>query len=201
MNNPECQDMDADIQDNYQEDLENIEPNHPAGLRHLTHEIEQLRQTIEANNNDPMDATNHLEQRLNQLAITLCPPTECIGEVLNKYTNTLCNAQKNTSLETSLLQDIPILNGNDSSQLENWLTDIETSSELMGKSRTELAQAKLKGLIRMLIPEALTLNKTWEDIKDSLSKNLQLRHSHIHQSFHGNPTKRKRIPGSIYTSL
>ena len=38
-----------------------------------------------------MDAIKHLEQRLNQLAITLCPPTE--GEVLNKYTNTLCNAQ------------------------------------------------------------------------------------------------------------
>ena len=95
MNNPESQDKDADSQDNYQEDindLENIEHNHPAGLRHLTHEIEQLRQTIEANNNDPMDAINHLEQKLNQLAITLCPPTEPIREVLNKYTNTLCNA-------------------------------------------------------------------------------------------------------------
>ena len=32
MNNPESQDMDADIQDNYQEDLENIEPTHLAGL-------------------------------------------------------------------------------------------------------------------------------------------------------------------------
>ena len=50
MNNPESQDMDADSQDNYQEDindLENIEPNHAAGLRHLPCEIEQLRQTIE----------------------------------------------------------------------------------------------------------------------------------------------------------
>ena len=34
------------------------------------------------------------------------------------------------SLESSFLQDIPILNGNDSSQLEDWLTDIETASEL-----------------------------------------------------------------------
>ena len=36
MNNPESQDMDADIQDNYQEDindLENIEPDHEAGLK------------------------------------------------------------------------------------------------------------------------------------------------------------------------
>ena len=34
INNPECQDMDTDSQDNYQEDtndLENTEPNHPAG--------------------------------------------------------------------------------------------------------------------------------------------------------------------------
>ena len=92
----------------YQEDfheLENIESNPPAGLKHLTHEIEQLRQTIKASNNDP---------------ITLCPPpTEPIGEVLSKYTNTLCTDQKKTSLENSLLQDIPILNGNDSSQLED----------------------------------------------------------------------------------
>ena len=45
------------------------------------------------------------------------------------------------SLESSLLQDIPILNGQDSSQLEDWLTDIETASELNGESRTKLAQA------------------------------------------------------------
>ena len=56
--------MDADIQDNYQEDinnLENIEPDHQAGLKNLIHEIEQLWQTIEANGNDPMDAISHLE--------------------------------------------------------------------------------------------------------------------------------------------
>ena len=58
-----------------------------------------------------MDAIKHLEQKLNWLGITLCPPTELNGEVLNKYTNTLCNVQKKTSLENSLLQDIPILNG------------------------------------------------------------------------------------------
>ena len=36
MNNPESQDMDGNIQDNYQEDindLENTEPNHQAGLK------------------------------------------------------------------------------------------------------------------------------------------------------------------------
>ena len=97
-----------------------------------------------------------------------------------KIHNTLCNAQKKISLESSLLQDITILNGNDSSQLEDWLTDIETTSELMGKSRTKLAQVKSKGLVRTLISEALTLNKTWEDIKDSL--HLKICNSDIHTS-------------------
>ena len=55
------------------------------------------------------------------------------------------------SLESSLLQDVTILNGNDSLQLEDWLTDIDTTSELMGKSRTKLAQTKSKGLKRTLI--------------------------------------------------
>ena len=50
----------------------------------------------------------------------------------------------------------------------------------MGESRTKLAQAKLQGLIRMLISEALTLNKTWEDIKDSL--HLKVCNSDIHTS-------------------
>ena len=119
INKPESHDTDSDSQDNYQDDandLGKIEPNHPAGLKHLTHEIEQLRQAIKDNDNDPMDVINHLEQKLNHLAITLCPPLEPIGEVLNKYTKTLCTTQKKTCLETSLLQDIPILNRNDSSQ-------------------------------------------------------------------------------------
>ena len=127
-----------------------------------------------------MDAINDLEQKLNLLAIMLCPPTEPTGEVLNKYTNILCTTQKKVSLGSSLLQDIPILNENDSSQLEDWLTDIETASELMGESRTKLAQAKSKGLVRTLISEALTLNKTWEDIKDSL--HLKICNSGIHTS-------------------
>ena len=108
------------------------------------------------------------------------PPSEPIEEVLDKYTDTLCNAQKKTSLESSLLQDIPTLNRQDSSQLEDWLADIDTASELMGESRTKLAQAKSKGLERTLISEFLTLQKTWEEIKDSLC--LKISNSDIHTS-------------------
>ena len=142
MNDPESQDIDSNSQDNYQgevNDQEHIEFNPPVALQHLTGEMEQLRQTVEGKDNDPVDAIRHLEQKLNQLAITLHPSTEPIGEVLTNYTDTLCNTQKKTSLENSLLQVIPILNGNDSSQLEDWLTDIETASELTGENRTKLA--------------------------------------------------------------
>ena len=161
MENPESQDVDSDSQENYQE--ENI-----ISLQHLTCKMEGLRQTIEDKDNDPRDAIQQLEQKLNQLAITLHPPSESSEEVLDRYTNTLCNAQKKTSLESSLLQDIPTLNGHDSSQLEDWLTDIETASELMVESINKLAQAKSRGLVRTLILEALTLQKTWEEIKDCL---------------------------------
>ena len=72
------------------------------------------------------------------------------------------------------------MNGNDSSQLEDWLTDFETASELMGESRTKLAQAKSRGLVRTLISKVLTLHKTWEEIKDSL--HLKICNSDIHTS-------------------
>ena len=88
--------------------------------------------------------------------------------MLDKYTETLFTAQKKTSMESSLLQDVPTLNRQDSSQLEDWLMDIETASELTGESRTKIAQAKSKGLVRTLIAEALSAQKNWEEIKDSL---------------------------------
>ena len=170
----------------------------------MTHELEQLWQTIEANDNDPMDAISHLECRLNQLALTLhLPmPAEPIGEVLKKYTDTLCNAQKKTSFVNSLLQDITVLNGNDASKLEDWLTDIEAASDLTGKSRTKLAQAKSKGLIRTLISEALTSNKTWEEIKDSLHLKICNLDIHTSVSCFMNTTKRKmNFWWLIYTAL
>ena len=121
-----------------------------------------------------------MEQKLNQLTLTLHPPSEPIEEVLDKYIDTLCNTQKKTSLKSSLLEDIPILNGQDSPQLKDWLTDIEMATELTGKSRTKLAQAKSRGLVRTLISEALTSQKTWEEIKNSLC--LKISNADIHTS-------------------
>ena len=103
-----------------------------------------------------------------------------IENVLDRYTETLCTVQKKTSLESSLLQDIPILNGQDSSQLEDWLTNIETASELTNKSITKLAQAKSRGLVRTLITKALIAQKSWDKIKDSL--HLKISNADIHTS-------------------
>ena len=46
-----------------------------------------------------------------------------------------------------------------------WLTDIETASELTSESRTRLAQAKSRGLVRTLILEALTLQNTGRKLR------------------------------------
>ena len=72
------------------------------------------------------------------------------------------------------------MNGNHASKLEDWLTDIEATSDLTGKGRTKLAQAKSEGLLRTLISEALTSKKTWEEIKASLY--LKICNSDIHMS-------------------
>ena len=80
----------------------------------------------------------------------------------------LCTAQKQTNFTNTLLQDITIFNGNDTTQLEDWLVDIETAANLSGESRTKLAQAKSKGLTHTLITEALTSGKCWDDITDLL---------------------------------
>ena len=116
-------------------------------IRQLLHEMANLKQFVEDKNNEPKEAIHELEQRLNDLTLTLHRQNNPIENVLERYTETLCTAQKKTSLESSLLQDIPILNRQDSSQLEDWLTDIETASALTGKSRTKLAQAISRGLV------------------------------------------------------
>ena len=56
-------------------DFENIEPDHHARLRDLTHEIDHLHQKVKANKTEPMDAISHLECKLNRLALKLCLST------------------------------------------------------------------------------------------------------------------------------
>ena len=87
-------------------------------------------------------------------------------------------SQKQTNLTTSLLQDIPVFNGHDTTHLEDWLVDIETAADLTAECRTKLAQAKSKGLTHTLITEAIMSGHSWDDIKDLLW--LKICNSDIH---------------------
>ena len=100
--------------------------------------------------------------------------------MLKHYTDPLCYAQKQTNFATSMLQDIPIFTGHDTTLLEDWLTDIETVTDLTSESSTKLSQAKSKGLPHTLITEAITSGKSWDDIRDLLC--LKIRNSNIHTS-------------------
>ena len=149
-------------------------------MRQVLTETANIKQFVEEKYNEPREAIHEIEQRLNDLTLALHHQNTPIENVLDRYTETLCTVQKKTSLESSLLQDIPILNGQDSSQLEDWLTDIETASKLTNESRTKLAQAKFRGLVRTLITEALIAQKSWDEIKDSL--HLKISNADIHTS-------------------
>ena len=77
---------------------------------------------------------------------------------------------KEKSFVSTQLQDITIFNGNNSSQLE----------DITSKSRTKLAQTKSKDLVQTLISEALSSDKSWDEIKDLLC--LKICNSDIHTS-------------------
>ena len=79
----------------------------------MLHKTACLRQAVENRDNDLREALEQLELRLNRLTLTLHLSNDPIENVLDRYTKTLCTAQKKTSLESSLLQDIPTLNGQD----------------------------------------------------------------------------------------
>ena len=110
MESTETQDVDNVSEDDFQD---------KHSVQKLLCKIEHLKQVIEDRDNDPREAIHELEQRLNRLTPTLHHLDVPIENVLDRYTETLCTAQNKTSLESSLLQDIPSLHGQDSSQLED----------------------------------------------------------------------------------
>ena len=114
------------------------------------------------------------------LALHPSTPPEPLDEVLQQYTENLCTVQMKTTFANTLLQDFTIFNGINSSQLEDWLLDIETTADLTSESRTKLAQAKSKGLTCTLLLESLNLGKSWDEIKDLL--HLKICNSDIHTS-------------------
>ena len=85
-----------------------------------------------------MEAIHHLECELHRLFLTFqcSAPPQPLDEVLQQYTEILCSAQKQTTFANTLIQDMPTFNGSDSTQLEDWLVDIETAANLTDESRT-----------------------------------------------------------------
>ena len=172
------------IKDSRHQEPDNMSEGDPQDVedpfKQVLTKTEYIKQFVEEKFNEPREAIHKIEQRLNKLTLALHCQNKPLENILDRYTETLCTAQKKTSLENSLLQDIPTLNGQDPSQLEDWLTDIETASELTNESRTKLAQAKSRGLVRTLITEAIIAQKSWEEIKDSL--HLKICNADIHTS-------------------
>ena len=150
--------------------FEDLQHNNPMKLTAFTREVDDLCQQVPAGEVQSTETLKHIECKLQRLSISLNPPTptELLGEVIRHYTNTLCSAHKQTNLTNSVLQDISVFNGHDTTQPEDWLVNIETAADLTAKSRTKLAQAKSKGLTHTLITEAIMLGKSWYDIKDLL---------------------------------
>ena len=130
-------------------------------LKTLTREIDHLQQRIETAEGQPTETINCLESELHRLSLALSPlaPPEPLDDVLQQYMETLCITQKKTNFANTLIQEIPTFNGSNSTQLEDWLVDIETTAYLTDESRTKLAQAKSKGLTHTLITAAISLGK------------------------------------------
>ena len=143
------------------DNFENVEQENHTTLKAPTRNLDDLQHRVETVEGQPMEAINHLKHELHRLSQTFQPsaPPEPLDEVLQQYTETLCSARKQTTFANTLIQDIPTFNGSDSTQLEDWLIDIETAADLTDESRTKWAQAKSKGLTHTLITEALTLGK------------------------------------------
>ena len=143
---------------------------------------EMIYARFQAGEGQPTEALHSIECKLQRLPLAHHPsaPPEPLNDVLQQYTETLCSAQKQTTFVNTLIQDIPTFNGSNSTQLEEWLVDIETTADLTDESRTKLAQAKSKGLTCTLITEAVTSGKCWDNIKDLL--HLKICNLDIHTS-------------------
>ena len=73
---------------------------------------------------------------------------------MQAYTDTLHATQREANITMTLLQDITMFSGQDSSKLEDWFMDVETATDILTKRHTYLAEAKSHGLTHTLIHEA-----------------------------------------------
>ena len=65
-------------------------------MRQVLTETANIKQFVEEKYNEPREAIHEIEQRLNDLTLALCCQNTPIENVLDRYTKTLCTAQKKT---------------------------------------------------------------------------------------------------------
>ena len=78
------------------QDVENISEDESQDedlIRQLLCETAHLKQFVEGRDNEPREAIHDLEQRLNELTLTLCCQDTPIENVLDRYTETLCTKE------------------------------------------------------------------------------------------------------------
>ena len=85
MEDPEIQDLDNTSQDDFPD--ENI-------VQNLLCKTECLKQAVEDRDNDPREAIQQLEQRLNRLTLALHPSSDPIEQVLGKIHQNLMHHTK-----------------------------------------------------------------------------------------------------------
>ena len=124
------------------DDFENIEQENDTSLATITRHSDDLHHRVQAGERQPAEALHHIECKLQRLSIALHPPAplEPLDDMLKQYMDTLCSAQKQTNFTNTIMQDISIFKGNDSTQLEDWLVDIEIAADLSAESRPEQSQ-------------------------------------------------------------
>ena len=155
-------------------------PSNQAKLTALSREMNELYQWVEAREGKQAESLDHIEWELQNLSLAFQPQpppmstsTEPLGEVICQYTNTLCTTQKQKNITNSLLQNITICNEYDSTKLEDWLVDIEIPVDLTSESWAKCAKEKLRGLTHTLVREAINSDKSWEEIKVTMTQTVQ----------------------------
>ena len=97
--------------------------------------MDDLHQHVLAGEGQPAEALHCIELQRLSIALHLSALPEPLHNIRKQYTGTLCSAQKQTNFANTLIQDIPISNRNDSTQLEDWLVGIETAANQTAESQ------------------------------------------------------------------
>ena len=141
-------------------------------------------QSVQAGEGQPSEALNHIECKLQRLSLSLHPsaPPESIEEILKNYTDTLCSAQKQINFTTSLLQDILIFAGHDTTLTGRLVNGHWNYCRSNIRKQDQTFSSKIKRFTTTLITEAITSRKSWNNIKDLLW--LKICNSNIHTSIY-----------------